>query len=91
MISLAQCCGLKLASFFSAQSECTHLVCLSNVHNLLVYFFYQDLNPRVRKEHQKKFLNYLFGSLQSPLLPKHADLPKDVSAHSLQSRKKENI
>lgn len=67
------------------------LLCFSNVHNLLVYFFYQALNRRVRKEHEEKFLNYLFGSLQSSLLPRHADLREDTSTHILLSRKKENI
>lgn len=67
------------------------LLCFSNVHNLLVYFFCQALNPRVRKEHEEKFLNYLFGSLRSSLLPRHADLRENTSTHILLSRKKENI
>lgn len=45
------------------------LLCFSNVHNLLVYFFYQALNPKVRKEHEEKFLYWHFDSLRSPLLP----------------------
>ena len=67
------------------------LVCLSSVCNLLVCVFYQDLNPKVRKEHQRKFLNYLFDSFQSLLLPRHAGLHKDGCTHPLVPRKKENI
>lgn len=70
---------------------CTHLHLVLFVRNLFLYFFYQGLNPKVRKGHPKTFLNYPFGIPQSCLLPRYADLHREISTHSLLPMKKESI